>query len=145
MTKSKKMVAFMGSPNGSWPERFTKYKINYASVAGVMIRTGAVNCLLRAETDTARLLWQNEIETRIWATEHKTTDVKRTHSAALSLIESFVFTRSDLHMDVLTLQADLTPSDVQLSAMKGLLGHRDVATAVLVQHRTRQMAEWCCF
>jgi hypothetical protein len=34
---------------------------------------------------------------------------------------------------------DLTPSDVQLPAMKGLLGHRDAATAVIVHHG---LARW---
>lgn len=90
---------------------------------------------------------RNNGDTRITMqpTEHKITDMKQMQTGTVSLIESFVFTRSDLHTNVLTLQGDLTPSDVQLPAMKMLLGHRDAATALLVQHRTRQMAEWCCF
>lgn len=47
------------------------------------------------------------------------------------------------HMSYVTLLKYLTPSSVQLSAMKGLLGHRDATTAVLVHRQARQMAEWC--
>lgn len=76
--------------------------------------------------------------------ERKITEVKQTALCMTGL--SHLYPRDAIYIwTFVAKHEDLTQSEVQLSVLKGLLGHRDAATTVLVHHWARQMAEWCCF